>query len=286
MKPLFETAGLATYLPFMTASMTDRHALALHRARSVPDALFLHARAADEVHDRLSLVNRAFTAPAVATDFRDFWRDAVPGADMIPAAETLSLEPAAHDLVLHMMALHWANDPVGQLIQCRRALKPDGLFIASCLGGETLHELRRALGEAEIAVTGGLSPRVAPMAELRDLGALLQRAGFALPVADTAVLTVEYSDIWHLMRDLRAMGEANALAARLRHPTRRAVFQRAAEIYAAHFAAPSGRLKASFETLFLTGWAPSDTQPQPLRPGSASQRLADALSTKERPLRD
>jgi len=184
------------------------------------------------------------------------------------------------------MALHWANDPVGQLIQCRRALRPDGLFIAVSFGGDTLQELRRALGEAEIAVTGGLSPRIAPLPELRDLGGLLQRAGFALPVADTVTLTVEYRDIWHLMRDLRAMGETNAMTARLRRPTRRAVFEEAQKLYAAHFAAPSGRLRASFELQILTGWAPDVSQPQPLRPGSAQKRLADALGTPEKPLQD
>lgn len=272
--------------PFMTTPMTDSRALALHRIKSIPEALFLHEAAADEVQDRLTMVNRRFNSMALITGFPDFWKLAYPDARLMPDADTLALESESQDLILHMLALHWANDPVGQLIQCRRALRPDGLFIAACLGGETLQELRGCLGEAEISVTGGLSPRIAPMAELRDLGGLLQRAGFALPVADMTTLTVEYRDAWHLMRDLRAMGETNALDARLRKPTRRAVFNQAADIYAKHFATPAGRIKATFEILFLTGWAPADSQQKPLRPGSAAQRLADALATDERPLRD
>lgn len=266
--------------------MTDNRALQAHRTRSTPEGLFLHSTAADELQDRLDMVNKSFTAPAIVTGFPDFWSPLFPQAKIVSDMETLDLVPQGHDLVAHVMGLHWANDPVGQMIQCRRALKPDGLFIGISFGGDTLQELRRALGEAEIAVTGGLSPRIAPMPELRDLGGLLQRAGFALPVADTAVITAEYRDIWHLMHDLRAMGETNALHARLRHPTRRAVFKKAQEFYAEHFAAPSGRLKASFELQVITGWSPDASQPKPLRPGSAQQRLSDALGTPEKPLRD
>lgn len=272
--------------PSMTIPMTDTRALKAHRARATPGGLFLHTAAAEELQDRLDMVNKSFTSPAIVTGFEDFWRQAHPAAKIVSDMETLNLVEAAHDMVAHVMALHWANDPVGQLIQCRRALRPDGLFIAISFGGDTLQELRRTLGEAEIAVTGGLSPRIAPMPELRDLGGLLQRAGFALPVADTATLTVEYRDIWHLMHDLRAMGETNALSARLHRPTRRAVFNEAQRLYAAHFAAPSGRLRASFELQVLTGWAPDASQPRPLRPGSAKQRLSDALGTPEKPLRD
>jgi len=272
--------------PFMTTPMTDNAALHRNRARATRDGLFLHRAALDEFQDRLEMVNKSFTSAAVVTGFADFWEVPFETAKIVSDTETLDLAPAAHDLALHAMSLHWANDPVGQLIQCRRALMPDGLFIATSFGGDTLQELRRVLGEAEIAVAGGLSPRIAPMPELRDLGGLLQRAGFALPVADTATITVEYRDIWHLMRDLRAMGETNALSARLRRPTRRAVFEHAQTLYARHFAAPSGRLQASFELQVLTGWAPDASQPQPLRPGSAQKRLADALGTPEKPLRD
>jgi SAM-dependent methyltransferase len=272
--------------PFMTTAMTDPRALAAHRARATPDGLFLHTAAAEELQDRLDMVNKSFTSSAIVTGFPTFWSKQLTEALIVSDMETLALEPLSHDMVAHMMSLHWANDPVGQLIQCRRALRPGGLFIAVSFGGETLQELRRSLGEAEIAVTGGLSPRVAPLPELRDLGGLLQRAGFSLPVADTTTLNVEYRNIWHLMQDLRAMGETNALVSRLRRPTRRAVFEMAQKLYAQHFAAPSGRLRASFELQVLTGWAPDASQPQPLRPGSAQKRLGDALGAMEKPLRD
>lgn len=269
-----------------TPKLVDSSARAAYRRRIQPDALFLHDTAIDEVQDRLSMVNRSFTTPAVVTPLPRVWDSAVPGAQVIRDAEVLDLEPGAHDLVVHGMGLHWANDPVGQLIQCRRALKPDGLLLAVALGGETLHELRAALGQAEIEVSGGLSPRIAPMAEIRDLGGLLQRAGFALPVADNVDLRAEYRDIWHLMHDLRAMGESNALQTRLRHPTRRAVFQRAQELYQSGFGADQGRLPATFDLICLTGWSPDASQPKPLRPGSAKARLADALKTEEGKLPD
>ena len=261
--------------------LTDTAALARQRSRASFDALFLHEAAADEVEDRMAVVNKAFTKPAIVTGFPQFWSSRFPTADLTADAETLALSPQSHDAVIHAMSLHWANDPVGQLIQCRRALRSDGLMLAVCLGGQTLHELRACLGQAEAEVTGGMSPRIAPMGELRDLGGLLQRAGFALPVADSLPLTVSYSDAWALMRDLRAMGETNALAQRLRKPTRRNVFERAATLYSAHFGEGTGRVTATFELIFLTGWAPDDSQPKPLRPGSAQQRLADALGTDE-----
>lgn len=267
-------------------ALTDAHALNRHRSRARAKAMFLHHAAADEVKDRLNMVNKPFSQPAIVTGFPAFWSEVFPDHVIIPDTETLTVEPAAHDLILHAMALHWSNDPVGQLIQCRRALRPDGLFIAVCFGGQTLHELRSCLAQAETDVTGGLSPRIAPMGELRDLGGLLQRAGLALPVADVQTLTVSYADIWALMRDLRAMGEGNALSTRLRRPTRRAVFEQAATLYQQHFAAEDGRITATFDLTFLTGWAPSAEQPQPLRPGSAQQRLADALGTVETKLND
>jgi len=264
-----------------TPQLIDRTALALHRGRADPDALFLHHSARDEVQDRLSFVKKSFSDVAIVTAFPAIWADAFPNATIVPDDDVLALDPGGFDLVIHAMALHWANDPVGQLIQCRRALRPDGLSLTICLGGQTLSELRITLSEAEIAETGGLSPRILPMPEIRDLGALLQRAGFALPVADSMVMTAEYRDLLHLMHDLRRMGETNALTARLRKPVRRAVFARAAVLYTDHFATKAGHLPASFEMISLTGWAPSDTQPKPLRPGSAQARLADALGAKE-----
>lgn len=258
-------------------TLTDLAALARRRTRAAPGGMFLQNLARAEVEDRLNEVNRTFTKPVVVTGFPKIWQ----GYPTTPEAETLPLTAKTHDLVIHALGLHWANDPVGQLVQSRHALMPDGLLLAPLFGGQTLHELRTALAEAETEVTGGLSPRVLPMAEIRDLGALLQRAGFALPVADAFTKTVLYRDLVHLMQDLRAMGEANALATRLRLPTRRAVFARAAEIYAQSFGRPDGRIPATFEIIVLTGWAPADTQQKPLRPGSAVQRLADALGASE-----
>lgn len=264
----------------------DRSTLRARRARAGPDAGFLHRAALDEVQDRLSMVNRRFTAPVVVTPAPALWRSVFAGAHLAADEEDLELPGGAFDLAVHAMCLHWANDPVGQLIQCRRALKPDGLFLAVLLGGQTLGELRFCLSQAESTVTGGLSPRIAPMAEIRELGALLQRAGLALPVADIVTLSVEYRDMTHLMHDLRAMGETNALATRLRHPTRRAVFETASELYRENFATASGRIKARFELACLTGWAPDDSQPKPLRPGTAQTRLADALGSAETRLPD
>ena len=261
--------------------MTDLNALAQRRRRAQQDALFLHETAADEIEDRMRMVNKPFNSVAIVTGFPDFWAMRFPDATLLPDTETLAIQPLAHDLVIHAMSLHWANDPVGHLIQCRRALRPDGLLLTCSFGGQTLNELRACLGQAEVEVTGGMSPRVAPMADLRDMGGLLQRAGLALPVADTLTQTVEYTDAWHLMRDLRAMGEGNALAHRLRQLTRRAVLETTAALYQASFGNDQNGVTATFELLFLTGWAPDASQPKPLRPGSAQQRLADALGTDE-----
>jgi len=267
-----------------TPRLTDPAALRRNRARA--SEMFLHHDARAEIEDRLALVNRTFTAPAIVTAFPDVWAPGWPGAEISADTDTLALRPEAHDLVIHALCLHWANDPVGQIIQCRRALRPDGLFLAVLFGGQTLHELRSALATAESRLTGGLSPRVAPMAEIRDLGGLLQRAGLALPVADSLKLNTSYASPLHLMRDLRAMGEGNALAARLRRPTRRAILLEAARIYGETHGTPDGRIPATFELIFLSGWAPDAAQPRPLRPGSATSRLADVLGVVEKPLKD
>jgi SAM-dependent methyltransferase len=206
------------------------------------------------------------------------------GSKVVADEDLLALDQGAHDLVVHFMGLHWANDTVGQLVQCRRALKPDGLCLVVLPGGRSLQELRASLAEAEAAVTGGLSPRVVPMGEIRDLGALMQRAGFALPVADSLVQTVEYRSFPALLSDLRAAGETNALEARVRRFTRRSVLAEAARIYAESYSTPEGRLRATAELVVLTGWAPHESQQQPLRPGSAKARLADALGVPEKPL--
>ncbi len=258
-----------------------------NRDRALRDpALFLHDAAAEELQHRLSMVNRTFNSPVLISGFPGFWGDFLPGATHVADDEVLALESQAHDLVIHAMSLHWANDPVGQLIQARRALRPDGLFLSVAFGGQTLSELRVAMATAEAEVTGGLSPRVAPMAEIREMGGLLQRAGLALPVADALPFTVTYTSPLHLMRELRQMGENNALADRLRRPTRRAVILRAAEIYTQTHAGDDNRIPATFEMIFLSGWAPDDSQPQPLRPGSATARLADALNARETKLDD
>ena len=270
-------------------NLTDRAALIRNRRRALRSkepAFFLHEAARDEVKDRLELVNKTFTEMAVISGFTDFWQAAFPEAISIADDETLPLASQSHDLIVHTMCLHWANDPVGQLIQARRALRPDGLFLAVLFGGETLHELRASLAQAESDLYGGLSPRVAPMAEIRDLGGLLQRAGFALPVADNLSMKVSYASPTHLMRDLRAMGENSALSGRSRHMAPRRLIERAQEIYRDRFTDETGRVLASFDLVFLTGWAPDDSQPQPLRPGSASARLADALGSTETPLKD
>ncbi|MFD1511647.1 methyltransferase domain-containing protein [Lacimonas salitolerans] len=268
--------------------LTDRTALTRNRARALARGpeMFLHRAAADELQDRLAMVKRTFTKPAIVTGFPDFWRNLWPDARIVPDDEVLALDEGAHDLVMHAMALHWANDPVGQVIQCRRALRPDGLFLSVAFGGQTLANLRTALAEAEAQVTGGLSPRVVPMAEIRDMGALLQRAGLALPVADSVPLRVSYADTLALMRDLRAMGENNAQVARLRHLARRDMLLRAAAVHAELARDGTGRITELFELVVLTGWAPDDSQPKPLRPGSAQTRLAQALGTTETPLGD
>lgn len=276
-------------MPSMTQTprLTDRAALNRNRARAArAPALFLQEEAAQEIKDRLELVNRAFTKPAVVTGFSQVWQDVLPDARIVADDEVLELEEGTYDLVIHSLSLHWASDPVGQLIQVRRALQPDGLCLVSLFGGQTLHELRSALAEAEVRVTGGLSPRVLPMGEIRDLGGLLQRAGLALPVADSVAIPVSYTDPFALMRDLRAMGETNALDARLRRPTRRTVLEEASRIYTAQHADADGRISATFEMIFLSGWAPDDSQPKPLRPGSAQARLADALGSVESKLQD
>ncbi|MEM1298992.1 MAG: methyltransferase domain-containing protein [Pseudomonadota bacterium] len=289
----------------MRPTLFEPHLLAARRNRGevlgfTADASFLHKAVGDSLRDRLASVTRDFAdwtligagngtlakmLPKGVTP-RVLERSAARAANLglAPTAWTdaLPLPISSQDLILSLLELHWSDDPVGQLIQMRRALRPDGLVLAALFGGQTLHELRTALAEAEVALTGGLSPRVAPMAELRDLGALLQRAGFALPVADTEKLEVTYPDIWALMRDLRCMGETNILAARRRGMTPRRLFEEADRIYRHAFPAEGGRLRATFEIIYLTGWAPAENQPRPLRPGSARMRLSDALGTTEK----
>lgn len=234
------------------------------------------------------------------------------GGVTVADEEALPFAPGTFDLVLSALALHWTNDLPGALVQIRSILKPDGLFLGALFGGETLKELRRALTEAELEVAGGASPRVAPFADVRDLGALLQRAGFALPVVDADTIPVSYADLpspseaksaWagfanagplRLMRDLRGMGENNAVAGRRKTFSRRSLFAVACERYRravmpvgmhSHDAAPDGRVTATFQVVFLTAWAPHPDQQKPLRPGSARASLATALGEKNKPPR-
>ncbi|OCJ11169.1 SAM-dependent methyltransferase [Rhizobium sp. AC44/96] len=199
--------------------------------------------------------------------------------------EDIPLEPQSANLILAPLSLHLTNDTPGVFIQIRRALKPDGLFLAAIPGSGTLQELREVLLAAEVEMTGGASPRVIPFADVRDVGGLMQRAGFALPVIDAETYTVRYDSIFPLMRDLRAMGMTNPLAERSRKPLTRAFFLRAAEIYAERYSDPDGRIRATFSMIYVSGWAPHESQQKPLRPGSAKVRLADALKVEEHKLK-
>ena len=273
------------------------------RAASLGPATFLLDRVAADITDRLATVKRRFDLALDLGTPGEAVRAAlarvgsvgtIVAAAAFPAGcagrvtpfviadeEALPFGDATLDLVVSALALQFVNDLPGTLVQIRRALKPDGLLLAALLGGETLTELRESFAAAESETTGGVSPRVAPFADLRDLGALLQRAGFALPVTDTDRLTVRYDSAFALMHDLRRMGATNILVDRRRRPLRRATLMRMAEIYAERFADPDGRLRATFEIVWLSGWSPHPSQQQPLKPGSAAARLADALGTQE-----
>lgn len=275
----------------------DRSLLPARLRRADAESGYVLDRAAEDLADRLAVTLRPFPTildlgtPTAA--FAETLRRARPGSAVIRAARGLGkldaaadadLPPFAEeafDLVVSGLAWQTVNDLPGTLAQVRRLLRPDGLLLACLVGGRTLTELRQVLTEAEAELTGGVSPRVHPFADVRDMGGLLQRAGLALPVADLDSITVRYPDMFALMADLRAMGAANTLAARLRRPTRRAVFLRAAELYAARFADADGRIRATFETIWISGWAPHGSQQKPLRPGSARARLADALGVAE-----
>jgi SAM-dependent methyltransferase len=266
------------------------------------DADFLARAVAEDLAERLGAVERQFTfgldispLPIAAASIAATGqvhrvvrldRIAETRPDLIGDPEFLPFAPATFDLVVSVLAFQWVNDLPGALLQFRRALKPDGLLLASFLGGETLTELRQSLAAAEEELTGGASPRVAPFVDLRTAGSLLQRAGFALPVIDIDRRTVRYASVLTLIRDLRATGATNALHERSRTPMTRSLLARTAEIYAQRFADPDGRLRATFEIVSLSGWAPHRSQQQPLRPGSAKARLADALGTVEQPAGD
>lgn len=266
---------------------------------------FLLARVAEDMEDRLGIVTRDFAntldlgahrgfaamlalppqklGPVISADLSGRMLAPVRGPKVVADEERLPFAPRSFELVLSALSLHWVNDLPGALIQIRQSLVADGLFMGAMFGGETLIELRQALSEAEIERDGGLSPRISPFADLRDMGALMQRAGFSLPVVDSDRVTVNYAHPLKLLAELRGMGETNALIERRRTPLRRATLMRAMEIYQEKFALPDGRVPATFEIIMLAGWSPHDSQQKPLRPGSATMKLADALGTVEQP---
>ena len=285
MQPLFDTDLLL--------------ARRLRAARAcVAGADFLMARVADDLAERLSTVERRFehavaafctTAHAervlkesgkVGQTLR-IERDSAlfqyAQGLIAEQAETIPLEAESIELAVSLLAFQEVNDLPGMLLQFRRALKPDGLFLAAMAGGDTLRELRESLLVAETELTGGASPRVAPFTDVRDAGTLLQRAGFALPVADVETITVRYPHLFALMADLRAMGATNVLTDRSRKPASRRLFTRAAEIYAERFCDGDGRIRATFSIIWLSGWAPDASQPKPLKPGSAQISLTEIL---------
>ncbi len=278
----------------------DRPLYARRRARAARmDAdRFLLDEAATHLAERLSTVRRRFDhglelssrpqSAALLAPFAENWThtvlSAAEGEGSVADEEALPFPPENFDLVVSALSLHAVNDLPGALIQIRRVLRPDGLFLAALFGGETLRELRAAFAAGETDMRGGISPRVAPFAEVRALGGLLQRAGFALSVADSERTTVHYREFKTLADDLRALGETNMLAERDKRPLRREVLGAALSHYAAESSDEAGKLIATFDTIYLTGWAPHESQPKPLRPGSAAARLADALGTKEQGL--
>ncbi len=268
------------------------------RARTLGPETFLIDRVAADLGERLSAVLRQFDRVVDLGTPTDAVRRvlaeggaikniiaAEPSAGLPLAVaadeEALPFADGMLDLVVSALALQFVNDLPGTLIQIRRALKPDGLLLGALIGGDSLTELREAFAQAESEIEGGISPRVAPFADVRELGALLQRADFALPVVDSDRLTVRYDSALALMRDLRRMGATNVLRERRRRPLKRATLARAVDIYARRFADADGRVRATFEIIWLSGWAPHESQQKPLKPGSAAQRLGDALGAKE-----
>jgi SAM-dependent methyltransferase len=274
------------------------------RAAALGPSTFLVERVAEDLSDRLSAVLRHFACAVdlgtptdavrkvlaasgkvgaiIAADVPVSGRSVADGELAVAAdEEALPFREASVDLVVSALALQFVNDLPGTLLQVRHALRPDGLLLAALAGGNTLTELRQAFAEAEAEIEDGASPRVAPFADVRDLGALLQRAGFALPVTDVDRMTVRYASPLALMHDLRSMGASNPLIERSRRPLRRATLARMMQVYAERFSDTDGRVRATFEIVWLSGWAPHESQQKPLAPGSARQRLADALGSKE-----
>jgi SAM-dependent methyltransferase len=258
------------------------------RARRQGEVTFLLDRVAEDMADRVSAVMRDFA------DVADVWSPGevlrAPLADRFKSvtrvglddSEVLPLQPESLDLAVSALAFQFVNDLPGVLAQIRRALRPDGLLLAALPGGDTLTELRQSFAAAEAECEGGVSPRVAPFADLRDIGHLLQRAGLALPVTDVDRVVVRYDNAFALMHDLRRMGAANVLIERRRAPTRRATMLRMAQIYAERFSDFDGRIRATFDIVWLSAWAPHESQQQPLRPGSAKASLEAAVKGRKK----
>jgi SAM-dependent methyltransferase len=276
-------ANPAAPILFDRALLLQRQA----RAQKLGPATFLLDRVAEDLDERLSAVKREFS------DVADIW---TPGEGLLPRDrfesfarvapaqdEVVPFRPETLDLAISALAFQFVNDLPGVFAQIRRTLKPDGLLLAALIGGDTLSELRQSFAAAEAECEGGVSPRVAPFADLRDVGALLQRAGLALPVTDVDRVVVRYADAFALMADLRRMGATNILVERSRTPTRRATMLRMAEVYAERFADPDGRIRATFDIVWLSAWAPHDSQQKPLRPGSAKASLEAAVRKARRP---
>ena len=255
------------------------------RARNLGPATFLLDRIAEDMAERLHAVLRDFKSAAEVGTPGDQVCHALAGRLTHIArvdfpdreSEPLSLQPESLDLVISALAFQFVNDLPGVLAQIRRALRADGLLLAAMFGGDTLSELRQCFAAAEAELEGGVSPRVAPFADLRDLGTLLQRAGLALPVTDVDRIVVRYDSVFNLMHDLRRMGATNILVERRRMPTRRATMLRMAEIYHERFADPDGRIRATFDVIWISGWAPHESQQKPLKPGSAKVGLEQAV---------
>ncbi len=258
------------------------------RALKLGPVTFLLDRVLEDFDDRLQAVMRNFA------DAADIWTPggllrgplaerfkSVARVDLASDSETLPLRPESLDLAVSALALQFVNDLPGVLAQIRRALRPDGLLLAAMIGGDTLTELRQSFAAAEAECEGGASPRVGPFADLRDIGSLLQRAGLALPVTDVDRVVVRYDGALALMADLRRMGATNILLERRRGPTRRSTMLRMAQIYAERFADPDGRIRATFDVIWLSGWAPHESQPKPLKPGSATASLEEAVKRKK-----
>jgi SAM-dependent methyltransferase len=261
-----------------------------NRAQRAGPATFLLDRVAEDMGERLHAVLREFADVAdiwtpvelLRTPARDRFKSVTHVGLQDSEIETLPFQPESLDLVVSALAFQFINDLPGVLAQIRRALRPDGLLLAAMIGGETLTELRQSFAAAEAELEGGVSPRVAPFADLRDLGSLLQRAGLALPVTDVDRILVRYDSAFALMADLRRMGATNILVERRRTPTRRATLLRMAQIYGERFADADGRIRATFDVIWLSGWAPHESQQQPLRPGSAKTGLAEAVKRAKR----